>query len=58
MQEQHIIEMLVAKYFLLTRISNLDGDELTAGMEEFVNEIIIKDEDQLRGAIAYAHPEV
>ena len=57
MQEQYIQEMLVAKYFLLTRISKLGGKELDAGMEEFTNEIIIKDEQQLRGAIKYAHPD-
>ena len=48
--------MLVAKYFLLTRVNKTEScDELDAAMEEFTNELVITEENVLRGAIEFAN---
>ena len=51
MEESDIHAMLVAKYFMLTRIEELEGVELHAAMEEFTNEVKIMDEKKLRAAV-------
>ena len=56
MEEEDARSMLVAKYFLLTRVEKgKDAAEVKAAMEEFTNELIITDERKLRGAIEFAN---
>lgn len=56
MKEEDARAMLVAKYFLLTRVERTKScDELDAAMEEFTNELVITDENVLRGAIQFAN---
>lgn len=56
MKEEDARAMLVAKYFLLTRVNKTDSsEELNAAMEEFTNELVITDENVLRGAIQFAN---
>ena len=55
MDEEDARSMLVAKYFLLTKVGDKVGPNVNAAMEEFTNELIIMDEEKLRGAINFAN---
>ena len=55
MDEEDARSMLVAKYFLLTKVGDKVGANVNAAMEEFTNELIIMDEEKLRGAINFAN---
>ena len=54
-EEHDAHAMLVAKYFVFTRMQDLEGAELYAAMEEFVNELMITPDEKLREAIDSAH---
>ena len=55
MEESDIQSMLIAKYFVLTRVEGLEGSELYAAMEEFTNEVRIIDPDILKEGIDIAN---
>ena len=56
MTEEEAGKLLVAKYYLLTRVEKMDSNpEVQAAMEEFTNELIVSNPDDLRGAINFAN---
>lgn len=54
LKEEDARNVLMAKYFLLTRVQKLPSDEVNAAMEEFTNELVITDEEIFKGAVEFA----
>ena len=55
MKEEDITQLLVAKYFLLTKIDKKKSSEIQAAMEEFTNELVITDKEVMQGAISFVN---
>ena len=51
-------QMLCARYYMATRAEDLEGPEVQAAMEEFVNEIRLMDTDDLRLRVEEAEREI
>ena len=56
MAEEDAAKFLTAKYYILTRTEGMDDSaEIQAAMDEFTNELIIKSEESLRGALSFVY---
>ena len=55
MKEADISKLLVAKYFLLSRVEKLKSSEAQAAMEEFTNELVMTDKEVMQGALAFVN---
>ena len=56
MTEEEASRLLVAKYYFLTRVEMMENSpEIQAAMEEYTNELIVTDPDDLRGVVNFSN---
>ena len=56
LEEEDARRLLVAKYYFLTSVEKMrNTPEIQAAMEEYTNELIVTDPDDLRGVVNFAN---